>query len=110
MHSNILLVLMIKITICSAWLIHRKTTSAVEDFKVKDAVIIACGEDKCQKVKEFNIAGNNTYSCHDVYIGINVEIGDSGTKIPSFVYLTQNDGVTAITQKNDPMNCPRIKM
>lgn len=74
----------------------------------------ACSElsGKCEKIKEFSISENNTFSCHEMGLGINFDIlnGATGQRTRTFGYLNSEGTGNTISQTQSHSDvCKRIK-
>jgi hypothetical protein len=70
-----------------------------------------CDEDIVERIKRFTIAKNNSFECHESYIGINFELVhpyNKTIKMKSFGYIKQDKGCITFSQKVVSV-CPKIR-
>ena len=74
--------------------------------KVTDASAIICGNYTCEKISEYLLASNNTFNCHEEYLGIMVTFGPN--KHQKYAFLKREYGFISEEQRLSE-KCPRIK-
>ena len=74
--------------------------------KVTEASAIICGNYTCEKITEYILASNNTFNCHEEYLGILVTFGPN--KYQKYAFLKKEYGFISEEQHLSE-KCPKIK-
>ena len=69
---------------------------------------------KCQKIQEFTISNNISFTCYDEYLPINFEIdfqlkNTSYVKTMTYGYLSQQQGLSTFYVQSRTNSCKKIK-
>ena len=70
----------------------QKTTNTDSNklVQIKDVNLMACSTSACERINEFGIADNNTFSCTEEFLQIEIVIGVNS--VTKQVFLTPNMG------------------